>query len=62
MAGEIKVTDCNQAIPVHTHSLYIPDSSTLEMAQKELAAHKEMVAELRTHLIEKEQELQVSLS
>ncbi|XP_064396512.1 myosin-9-like isoform X1 [Halichondria panicea] len=34
------------------------DSSTLEMAQKELAAHKEMVAELRTHLIEKEQELQ----
>ncbi len=35
-------------------------TSALEMVQKELAAHKEMVAELRGQLTEKEFEFQVS--
>lgn len=37
-------------------------ASSVEIIQKELAAHKEMVTELRTQLVEKEVELQVIIS
>ena len=38
----------------------IPIAASVEILQKEVAVHKEMVAELRTQLAEKEQEFQVS--
>ncbi len=59
LVAEIKVRDSNQAIPYVLFIIIISGPSTLELAQKELAAHKEMVTELRNHLIEKEEELQV---
>lgn len=40
----------------------IDHTPTLEIIQKELAAHKEMVAELRDQLKEKEAEFQVRMN
>ena len=44
---------------MHDHQATPPLTDHLEIAQKELAAHKEMVAELRNQLAEKETEFQV---
>ena len=45
--------DANSCFHVHV-------AASVEILQKEVAVHKEMVAELRTQLAEKEQEFQVS--
>ena len=42
--------------------LYIGLCIEMDVVGKELAAHKEMVAELRKQLVEKENELQVTCS
>ena len=43
-----------------THTTCIHVAASVEILQKEVVVHKEMVAELRTQLAEKEQEFQVS--
>ena len=48
------------AVSTCTCVLYIGLCIEMDVVGKELAAHKEMVAELRKQLVEKENELQVT--
>ena len=45
---------------VNTTKFVLSVAASVEILQKEVVVHKEMVAELRTQLAEKEQEFQVS--
>ena len=53
---------CVMYTAVSTCVLYIGLCIEMDVVGKELAAHKEMVAELRKQLVEKENELQVTCS